>query len=1637
MSRRFVGTLKRANGEALVGAALKFVASKLTPTGVPKGVSSEVVTAALGAYDITILDGDYDIYFRYPGKDLYTHITTAEIGEGTDATIEDIYGETIPVVSGDPSCSIPPSPTEFSASGALDNILLSWGGTNYYCHDVTEIWYSETNDFESKDLLGTSEAEVYAHSVGAAATIYYWIRFRNANGDTGEWFSVNSVAGTTGVDPTYMLELLANQLDSSHLANNLKAGINTTFYQDGEPTVKPDGSALVAGDTWIHETTGERKLYDGATWSAPVIDPSVQQVVTDLATTDEAVDGTIVGFFQPGEPTDIVSSYGDIWIDTDLSDPLTVAAIHRYEDLNGGFAGTLSWEESPNSAVGLVYLNAYLAQATVDTLGSALDDGSYAINLSASTVDGATSITDYVSVQVDAELVVFSGVDVTTQSTGKLDDLYIQNAEVTDSASNTYTETTIYKYDGTSPYDVNGWIAQTNADTSIAALADVADGKRTIYNNVSHDIPTGVENDLWIPSTGTNDVSYIPKEFYIRKGAAWSLATNYTEQLADFVDNVYAGDLTNLYGQIDGKIEAFFTLSTDTDPADAWSTDGERDKHLGDSLWYTNTSELFRYKEVTGTYSWERIIDEKATAAFDDAATAQDTADGKRRVFVATPTVPYDIGDLWSEGAGDLRKCITTKTEAQAYHIDDWGLATDYTNNTVVDALNAALADGSKVINLSAATVDGTKSIVTYVEEQIDNEVVVYSGTDVTTQTEGKEGDVFIQNAVVTAPITGDSFTETTIYVYDTTAPYDPSGWVVQTNASSSLATLADLADGKRTIYSNVSQTVPSGVVNDLWIPTTGTNDATYVPETLYIHNGTTWVAATKYTDDSVVDTLNTALANGTKFIDLAASEIDGVSINTYVADQIDAEIVVYSGIDHTETLTDLKVDDLYIEQTTETSGEGVTIDVTNTWKCTGIGPTTWNQLGDNTNSLALADLTDGKRTIYANQSHSIPVGVVNDIWLPTTGTADETYIPQEMYINTGASTWALATKYTDDTVATAAAELAATKMVIFYAGSTTPPIATGIGDLWVVTDANDEVRRWSGSAWVALAIATQAYVGNEITEQVGRCIDSNGDSVEETRSACITGGHTWETTEVIAESIDTVSTTVGNHTTTINQHTSSINGLDAQYTVKIDNNGYVSGFGLASSAADGVPFSEFILQADRFAVINPNETLQSVTTLTQTAGVATTSCTAHGYTVGDTIVITGAAQGGYNGTKIIDTVLDADTFTYTVSSGTSSPATAAEGFSIKVGTAVIPFVIDGGVTYINSAMIQDASIVSAMIGNAVIDNFHLIDGAIDTAKIADANITNAKIANVIQSDSNAVDSDAGWLIDKAGDAVFNNGFFRGNITGSTGIFGGSLEAGVLDAAFILGDNVTFTTTGVTHYFKVADNEGDPVSKDVGLIGGVWVFVSNYDSLTVNLVGGGGGGGLFSSAATQGLGCNDDGWDDGVESCASGGLGGSPGSIVPVTLSVVPGAIYSITLGLGGVSAAAGADSVLKDASLVVLSTAAGGAAGLPGSAQGFNSPYCQGYSTACQANPAHPGGGSAYGGGGAAGGTGASGGAGGAGAGGGGGGVGSAAGGAGGAGVCVVSAGSSKAVVINDRYSALVAWLQGGMVGPVPSEAL
>ena len=78
------------------------------------------------------------------------------------------------------------------------------------------------------------------------------------------------------------------------------------------------------------------------------------------------------------------------------------------------------------------------------------------------------------------------------------------------------------------------------------------------------------------------------------------------------------------------------------------------------------------------------------------------------------------------------------------------------------------------------------------------------------------------------------------------------------------------------------------------------------------------------------------------------------------------------------------------------------------------------------------------------------------------------------------------------------------------------------------------------------------------------------------------------EANSAIASQTSDLRSTVGSHTTQIQQQITTTNGLKAQYSVKVDNNGYVSGFGLSSEPINGAPISSFIINADRFAIVTP-----------------------------------------------------------------------------------------------------------------------------------------------------------------------------------------------------------------------------------------------------------------------------------------------------------------------------------------------------------------------------------------------------------------------------------------------------------------
>jgi len=86
------------------------------------------------------------------------------------------------------------------------------------------------------------------------------------------------------------------------------------------------------------------------------------------------------------------------------------------------------------------------------------------------------------------------------------------------------------------------------------------------------------------------------------------------------------------------------------------------------------------------------------------------------------------------------------------------------------------------------------------------------------------------------------------------------------------------------------------------------------------------------------------------------------------------------------------------------------------------------------------------------------------------------------------------------------------------------------------------------------------------------------------------------------ASTVTSLNSTVAGHTTSISTQATSINGLSAQYSVKIDNNGHVSGFGLSSTTTTAGPTSAFIVRADTFAIVDPASTGNGLGTTSPTA---------------------------------------------------------------------------------------------------------------------------------------------------------------------------------------------------------------------------------------------------------------------------------------------------------------------------------------------------------------------------------------------------------------------------------------------------
>ena len=225
--------------------------------------------------------------------------------------------------------------------------------------------------------------------------------------------------------------------------------------------------------------------------------------------------------------------------------------------------------------------------------------------------------------------------------------------------------------------------AVAEAMKAAAAAQDTADGKRRVF--VTQPKPPYDAGDLWANGTFLK-VCLTPKGASATYAAAdWTEATNYTsdENLNKFINGTFKDTVDEITAQLDGKIECWYST---TDPSTNWSDD-EKAKHQGDQWYNTSSKRLYRYicgNQTKKYYYWGEITNQDALNAAEAAAAAQDTADGKRRVFVAEPTTPYDIGDLWTDGE-DLYRCNNARATG-AYVASDWGKATNYTDDSALQS---------------------------------------------------------------------------------------------------------------------------------------------------------------------------------------------------------------------------------------------------------------------------------------------------------------------------------------------------------------------------------------------------------------------------------------------------------------------------------------------------------------------------------------------------------------------------------------------------------------------------------------------------------------------------------------------------------------------------------------------------------------------------------------------------------------------------------------------------------------------------------------------------------------------------------------------------------------------------------------
>ena len=292
---------------------------------------------------------------------------------------------------------------------------------------------------------------------------------------------------------------------------------------------------------------------------------------------------------------------------------------------------------------------------------------------------------------------------------------------------------------------------------------------------------------------------------YIKENSAKGLTE---EQVNNLIKNSQV--IADLQNQVDGAIETWFYEGVPTlknAPASSWTTDKEKDTHLGDLYYDNKTGKAYRFAKDGSTYKWTVITDTDIAKALSDAAKAQETADGKMKVFSTQPIPPYQLGDIWvnatypTDGSiykNEILRCQTAKAKGSSFAIADWTKASKYTDDSALNSFK-----------------EEYKNDMASYKEQLDEKVETWFYNYAPTTQNEPASDWTTDT--LKSQHAGDLFYNTSNgYTYRWTG----TAWArIKDNDINTAMTAAskaqDTADGKRTVFTS-QPTVPYDE-GDLW----------------------------------------------------------------------------------------------------------------------------------------------------------------------------------------------------------------------------------------------------------------------------------------------------------------------------------------------------------------------------------------------------------------------------------------------------------------------------------------------------------------------------------------------------------------------------------------------------------------------------------------------------------------------------------------------------------------------------------------------------------------------------------------------------------------------------------------------------